>query len=232
MKNVKGGDGCSFSITDLNVKAFIWRFYSNRTYMIPIEKQNVCGRYDFPVLRAIKEVPSELLPFNHAKSVRRKSGRWLHFFVDDYQFERIWNKGSRYLELIRQFDGVIAPDFSMWADMPLAHQIYNCWRNRCVAYWLQQEGVPVIPCVEWSDRKSLEWCLDGLPKQSTLAVQTNGCFKDARTKMNFIKGMEYICGELDPAALVLYGRGKEEFGNYFRNAFWFDSYCQQMKKRL
>lgn len=197
-----------------------------------IEKEHVCGRYDFPILRAEKSVPKELLPFNHAKTVRKKKGRWLHFFVDDYQFERIWTKGDRYLELIKQFDGVIEPDFSMWSDMPLAQQIYNAWRNRNIAYWLQQEGVPVIPCIEWSDRDSLEWCLDGIPKQSTLAVQTNGCFTSTRRKMSFVRGMQHVCAELEPTTLIIYGRGEEEFKNYFKNAIWFDSYCQQMKKRL
>ena len=200
--------------------------------MIEVSTSNLCGQYDFPVLRACREVPGELLPFNYAKTVRKKKGGWLHFFLDDYQFERIWNKGARYLKLLQSFDGVIAPDFSLWADMPRAHQIYNCWRNRVAGRWMQDNGLAVIPCVEWSDRASLEWCLDGLPKQSTLAVQTNGCFRSARTKMSFIRGMEHIYRELEPTTLILYGRGREEFGHYFRNAVWFDSYCQQMQKRL
>lgn len=200
--------------------------------MIDIEIQNTCGKYDFPILHASHDIPGELLPFNHAKTVRRKKGRWLHFFVDDYQFERIWNKSDRYLDLIRQFDGVISPDFSMLSNKAKAEQIYNCWRNRVTAYWLQQNNIRVIPVVEWSDREGLEWCLDGLPRQSTLAVQTNGCFKNVKTKMNFIRGMQYVCRELEPIAVVVYGRGKLEYEHYFRNAIWFDSYCQDLKKRL
>lgn len=190
------------------------------------------GKYQFPKLRSTHEMPEELLPFNHAKTARRRRGRWLHFFVDDYQFERIWTKGNRYLELMKQFDGVISPDFSLLETASLSEQIYNCYRNRVTAKWLQENGIPMIPCVEWSDKASLEWCLDGLPKQSTLAVQTNGCFKNSRATMQFIKGMEHIVNELEPTGLVFYGRGKTQFANYFKGAKWFDSYSQELKKRL
>lgn len=119
----------------------------------------------------------------------------------------------------------------MFSDMPKSLQIYNCWRNRVVSAWLQSNGINVIPVIEWSDKSSLLWCLDGLPKNSTLAVQTNGSFLNAATKMNFVKGMEDIYKELTPSDLVVYGRGSE-YLNYFHNVHFFDSYCQGMKKRL
>lgn len=199
---------------------------------IDYKKFNTCGRYDFPVLRASNDIPYNLLPFNHAKTVRSCKGRWIHFFIEDYQFERLWTKPYRYFDRLHEFDGVIAPNYSMWSDMPIAEQIYNVWRNRVLSRWMQEIGLSVIPSVEWSDKASLEWCLDGIPKRSTIAMQTNGVFKSAISKMSFIKGMEVVCRELEPSLIVFYGRGKKEYGRYFRNAIWFDSYSQSMKKRL
>ncbi len=189
-----------------------------------------CGKYGFPIIKGCTKNPHTLISFNQALTLKKKEG-WLHFFIDDYQFERLWNNPLKYLPIIKCFDGVVAPDFSMFTDMPLAQQIYNCWRNRVIAAWLQREGVEVVPTVEWSDKNSLDWCLDGLPSHSTIAVQTNGCFVDAKSKMNFVKGMDYICNHLSPSSVLIYGRG-EEFKNYFPNTYFVESYCQNLKKRL
>ena len=190
----------------------------------------VAGEYDFPVMRKCRAIPNRLLPFNFAKTAKDYDC-WLHFFIDDYQFERLWNSPQRYLPLIKKFNGVLAPDFSLFSDMSKSQQIYNCWRNRTLSVWLQDNGVEVIPVIEWSDRKSLEWCLDGIPLNSTIAVQTNGCFKSSATKLSFIKGMDYVYEKLMPTSLVIYGRGSE-YKNYFSNVHLFESYCQNLKKRL
>lgn len=190
----------------------------------------VAGEYDFPVMRKCKAIPNRLLPFNYAKTAKDYDC-WLHFFIDDYQFERLWNSPQRYLPLIKKFNGILAPDFSLFSDMPKSQQIYNCWRNRVLSAWLQDNGIEVIPVIEWSDRKSLKWCLDGIPLNSTIAVQTNGCFKSSATKLSFIKGMDYACEKLMPTSLVIYGRGSE-YKNYFPNVHLFESYCQNLKKRL
>lgn len=199
-------------------------------FYIKVNRFDICGEFDFPIVRKCNEIPNMLIPFNHAITSKENDG-WLHFFIDDYQFERVWNSPKRYLPIIRRFNGVIAPDFSLFSDMSKSQQIYNCWRNRALSAWLQENGVKVIPTIEWSDKKSLDWCLDGLPKNSTLAVQTNGSFKNSATKLDFIRGMEQICNELNPSALVIYGRGYE-FKNYFKNVHFYESYCQNLKKRL
>lgn len=198
--------------------------------MIIDDYTSVTGKYDFPVLRKSKSIPNRLLPFNFAKTTKDYNC-WLHFFIDDYQFERLWNSPQRYLPLIKKFNGVLSPDFSMFSDMSKSQQIYNCWRNRVLSAWLQDNNIEVIPVIEWSDKDSLKWCLDGLPIDSTIAVQTNGCYKNAATKLNFIRGMEYVSDKLTPSSIIIYGRGRE-YKNYFRNVYFFDSYCQEMKKRL
>lgn len=203
---------------------------TDNTLKLLLDGAKTCGKYDFPAIRACISTPSELIPFNCALTAKEHRS-WLHFFVDDYQFERLWNNPMKYLPIIKRFDGVIAPDFSIFTQMPLAQQIYNCWRNRVISAWLQRAGVKVIPTIEWSDRASLEWCLDGLPLNSTLAVQTNGCFVNAKSKADFIRGMNHVCNKLSPTAILIYGRGKE-FKNYFPNTYYIDSYCQNMKKRL
>ncbi|MFQ6749707.1 MAG: DUF4417 domain-containing protein, partial [Clostridia bacterium] len=60
----------------------------------------------------------------------------LHFYVDDYQFERCWANPNNYIDHLKKFKYVISPDFSLYADLPKAHQIWNCYRNRLLsAFW-------------------------------------------------------------------------------------------------
>ena len=96
------------------------------------------GQYQFPVVQGTNKVLNkyEVIPFNLATSIENKQKYFVHFYIDDYQFDRVWNYPEKYLELLKQFKGVIGPDFSMYRDMPKSMQIYNCFRSRVLsAYW-------------------------------------------------------------------------------------------------
>lgn len=50
-----------------------------------------CGEWDIPALRRERFVPSRLIGFNYALRTRRRNAG-VHFFIDDYQFERVWRQ--------------------------------------------------------------------------------------------------------------------------------------------
>lgn len=43
-----------------------------------------------------------------------------YFSKDDFKFNRIWNNPKRYLEFLKNFKGIISPDFSLYRNMPLS----------------------------------------------------------------------------------------------------------------
>lgn len=53
-------------------------------------------------------------------------------FIDDYQFERIWNTPERYVNVLKQYDCVLTPDFSLYMDMPRAMKVWNIYRSRSI----------------------------------------------------------------------------------------------------
>ena len=59
-----------------------------------------------------------MVRFKDALSCDFREAQGLHFYSDDYQFERIWTKPEVYLELLEQFAFVVEPDFSMYLDFP------------------------------------------------------------------------------------------------------------------
>lgn len=167
------------------------------------------GKYDLPIIRRVDCIPDAVLSFNYAKSCVMPYYYYIHFFIDDYQFERIWNNTEKYVSLLKRFKGIIAPDFSTYSNMPKAQQIFQVYKSRLIAAYCQHLGMNVIPTVSWSDLDSLEWSLEGLPTHSTIAISTNGCInKD--TKETFIQCYKKVIEKLKPTKIIVIGRMIEE----------------------
>lgn len=135
------------------------------------------GKYDIPVIDAYRndiDVTS-WIGFNYAKSerfCRKQAG--VHFFLDDYQFETLWGHPNKYMANFRKCGCILSPDFSLYSDFPLAIQIYNHYRKHWLARFYQDRGAAVIPTIAWSDERSFEWCFDGEPRNSVVAVSVTG----------------------------------------------------------
>ena len=133
------------------------------------------GLYDIPILKPVKDLPpiKEWIGFNYVLSDDNPEGKAVHFFIDDYQFERIWANPEKYVEKLQQYVCVAAPDFSPFGDMPHALQIYNHYRKHWVGAWLQKRGVTVIPTIRCStDERSLDWYLDGEPHEGIVIMSS------------------------------------------------------------
>lgn len=96
------------------------------------------GIYDIPILQPVTNLPpiSEWIGFNYVLTDDSPQGKAVHFFIDDYQFERIWNNPEKYVDKLKQYVCVATPDFSPYGDMPHALQIYNHYRKHWVGAWL------------------------------------------------------------------------------------------------
>ena len=112
------------------------------------------SKYEFPLLAKSDAKPTEAIPFHNAAK-KAMPDRWIHFYTHDRHFECVWNNPQQYLSLFQRFAGVITPDYSLYREMPLAMQIWNTYRNRAIGYWLQSNGVPIVPNVRWGRRTLL-----------------------------------------------------------------------------
>ena len=128
------------------------------------------GKFDTP--RIVPEAcnADSFIGFNYAKSCKDPQRKGVHFFIDDYQFTRLWTNPDAYLNMLRAFKCVFTPDFSTYTDFPKAVQIWNHYRKHWLgAYW-QSNGITVIPTISWSDESSFDWCFDGEPVGGAVAV--------------------------------------------------------------
>lgn len=168
------------------------------------------GKYDIPPLNPVYELPEgieEWIGFNYVLSDQNPENKAVHFFVDDYQFERVWNDPDRYIDKLQQYKCVLTPDFSPYGDMPLALQIYNLYRkNWCGAYW-QTNGMTVIPTVRAStDPRSFDFYLDGQPKGGVVAISSMWATKTDELRNIFLEEYNRMYDALKPKKVILYGK--------------------------
>ena len=105
--------------------------------------------WQMPIIKKEDFIPSDLIGFNYAKTSKEKNVG-IHFYIDDYQFERIWNDPDDYIDILSQYDCVLSPDFSLYLDMPMPMKIWNVFRSRQIGNYYQQQGIKVIPTIQWA----------------------------------------------------------------------------------
>lgn len=170
------------------------------------------GEFDIPLLEPTQYEPCEFIGFNLHKRCQEKGRYGMHFFLDDYQFIRIWNWIDNYVPIFLQFRCVLTPDFSLYDDFPEALQIYNHYRKHWVGAYLQEKGVKVIPTVAWSGMHSFSWCFDGEPVGGTVAVSSLGTQANGYAKELFLQGYEEMLWRLHPETILFYGSVPEGCG--------------------
>lgn len=165
------------------------------------------GKYNFPQLARVNYLPEEpVYPFNYLKSTVTKGRYWYHCFTAEKNFHRLYNSFSDYVELLQQTKGIISADFSLFRDYPEEILIAKCRANRLVDYALQQAGIPMIPTAGFAGESSWEWCFDGLPLNSTVAVTTNCLGRDREAHRLFAGGINTMIKKIHPIAIVVCGK--------------------------
>ena len=169
------------------------------------------GEYGIPELAPTQfESECEFISFNYAKSCKDRGNKGIHFFIDDYQFDRLWRRPDFYLSMLQEFRYIMTPDFSMYTDFPKAMQIYNHYRKHWIGAYLQENGVDVIPTIGWSTPDSYEWCFDGEPTNSVVAVSSVGTQNNEEAKELFIAGYKEMVKRIEPETIIFYGNVPEE----------------------
>ena len=165
------------------------------------------GKYDIPQIKPVTELYiKDWVGFNYVATTKKnRETTGVHFYIDDYQFERIWNLPKRYADVLKEFGAVLTPDFSTYLDFPEAVRIFNHYRKHwCGAYW-QALGATVIPTIEWGDAIDYEWCFDGEPEGGIVAVSNLQMMKDKNLREQFMRGYKEMLIRLQPKEVLIYG---------------------------
>lgn len=184
---------------------------TNKAYnMDLIDYENLTNDFwQMPTIKNDNFIPDDLMGFNYARSCRNKNCG-IHFYVDDYQFERVWNYPEKYVDVLWEYDCILSPDFSLYLDMPMPMKIWNIYRSRQIGAFYQSRGIRVIPTISWAEKETFEFCFRGIPKGSIVSVSTIGV-KEKKTALEiWHEGMTEMIKRIEPSAILVYG-GKLDF---------------------
>lgn len=178
---------------------------------------NCDGVFDFPKIKPVYELPKfdTTIAYEYCKRcqttrVDRKT-IGVHFFEDDYQFERCWTRPDQNGKMLSSFAFTLSPDFSVFTEFPLALQVFNHYRNNWLArYWQDKYDVTVIPTILWGDEFSYSWCFDGYPTNSIVAVSVVGNMKNSFDKEFFMRGYNEMLERLEPSQILVHSKDKQD----------------------
>ena len=160
------------------------------------------GQYQIPEITPVEYDGCDWIGYNYANGAKDREKKGVHFFLDDYQFIRLWTDPDRYTGMLQQFSYVMSPDFSMYTDFPKALQIYNHYRKHWLAAYWQEHGIRVISTICWSDRESFEWCFDGEPTHGVVAISSVGTQNSKERKQKFLDGYMEMVDRLQPTQII------------------------------
>lgn len=182
---------------------------TNRAYNLDLIEELTNDFWQMPIIECDEFIPDDLIGFNYAKSSEIKNCG-IHFYVDDYQFERIWNYPEKYVDILEQYECILTPDFSLYLDMPMPMKIWNIYRSRLIGQYFQKRGIKVIPTISWAEEETFKFCFKGIPKGSIVSISTIGVKQDENALKIWRDGVDEMIKQIEPKAILVYG-GKLDY---------------------
>ena len=174
----------------------------------PLFLRNDCtpeGRWDFPAIRKQNLDLSnvELISYSDISARDIKNlYKGVHFFVDDWRFETLYDKPERSFDTLSKYRFVLTPDYSLYSEMPMWRQIESIGKARWVGANWQRKGLTVVPTVSWARTRSFDFCFEGIERHCIVAVGMIGCKSNRRA---FMQGYNEMFRRIEPEAVICFG---------------------------
>lgn len=204
---------------------------TNSAYNLELFNPDLCdGYYQIPIIENDNYIPDDLIGFNYAKTSKEKN-KGIHFYLDDYQFERIWNSPEDYIDILSEYDCILSPDFSLYMDMSMSVKIWNIYRSRLIGQYYQQHGIKVIPTISWAEKETYKFCFAGIPEGSIVSVSTIGVKNSNEALKIWKSGMDEMIKRIKPSVILVYG-GKLDYDYKDIKVIYYDNKVTENMKEI
>lgn len=166
----------------------------------------------FPVLQPyLGDIDYDFVPFSERNRVNpREFG--IHFFEDDYKFRAAtWDRLDQTIYKLRNFRSITCPDHSLYIeeDMYSFLNKQSIYRSRFAGACCQLRGYDVIPTASWGGADSFEYCFEGLPIGSIIALCGIGIDSCRLSLELWEYGVRELEARLSPKALFICGNERK-----------------------
>ena len=114
------------------------------------------------------------------------------------------------IDILKQYQCILSPDFSLYMDMPMPMKIWNIYRSRAIGQYYQEQGIKVIPTISWAEKETFEFCFDGIPKGSIVSISTIGVKQNKEAFKIWKQGVDELIKRINPSTILIYG-GKVDY---------------------
>ncbi|MCM1143001.1 MAG: DUF4417 domain-containing protein [Muribaculum sp.] len=163
--------------------------------------------FDMPVINRNLVIPNTTIttPFDRVMAKGCNTDSLVVFYENDNRFYSRLTHPWDYVDKLKTYAGVIGPDLSQYIDMDYATRLYHNYWNKVFTAYFQMRGVNMYPNVTWILPDSYEYCVDGLPRKSIIAINSMGVLKCHFSIGLWLKGYRYVLEKLNPLLILRYG---------------------------
>jgi len=152
----------------------------------------------------VGEIPDVFVTYDERRSCSSLCG--VCFYTDDYRIERVFSRPIETMSQLKQrHSAVIAPDFSVFVDLPKSVNVCQLFKNRWTTSYWQSEEILVIPSASWGAVDSFSYCFDGLPENSVLSIGHVAVGRSKAEKELYRSGVYELVRRKKPLKLLVYG---------------------------
>ncbi len=182
-------------------------------------------RHDIPYCpTTATSIPKDIITWEEAKSIHKKHiakkeydytvDSFVCFYMDDYKFDGakgVWLNPEQAIKTLKHFAGAITVDFSTYVDFPEPIKTYATYRMRLLGYWWGKNGIAVINNVRWGTNETYDYCFEGIPTDSIIAIGTvGGSPRRLVDRERFVSGLYEMISRLRPHTILIYGSASYE----------------------
>lgn len=128
----------------------------------------------------------------------------LHFYVDDYRFNSLYEHPEKILKAHPK--SIVEPNFSLYADTPIAFGLQAIYRKRWIARCMQERGIRIFVDLN-VNAKFYRLNMLGVP-MGWSAFATRG-YSDRLANLEFEYDIARSWAKENPLTFVIYGGGIE-----------------------
>lgn len=151
----------------------------------------------------------------------------LHFYVDDYRFNSIYEKPEKILK--HHPASIVEPNFSLFNEMPISFGLQAIYKKRWVARMMQEKGLRVFVDLNVA-QKYYALNMIGVPRGWS-AYCTRG-YSDRMYNLEFEYRLATEWAEGNKILFVIYGGGRECRNFAQRNNCIYVNPCVTTKQRI
>lgn len=132
-----------------------------------------------------------------------------HCFVDDWRLEHLWRRQGQGLAKAIMNGVMTAPDFTIEKTFPQPYAHYQVWRSAAIARYWQDEGVTVVPVLQWGNPDQYYLPLLTVKIGSVVAVRG----PQRGTEEEWLQAAVKIQQLLEPSIVLHFGRKVDVWKN-------------------